>query len=75
MLASGGDLTARLAKMSDDKKLVEELYLSVLTRKPTNEEVTEVAEYLKQRKKEKRNEAIQEVTWALLTSAEFRFNH
>ena len=75
MLASGGDLTARLAKMADNKQLVEELYLSVLTRRPTDEEVAEVADYLKQRAKEKRNEAIQDVTWALLTSAEFRFNH
>ena len=61
--------------MTDSKQLVEELYLSVLTRRPTDDEVTEVADYLKQRPKEKRNEAIQEVTWALLTSAEFRFNH
>ncbi len=71
----GGNLTERLGKMTDEKKLVEELYLSVLTRRPTDGEVVDVAAYLKQRPKEKRAAAIQEITWALLTSAEFRFNH
>jgi hypothetical protein len=68
-------LTERLGKMTDEKKLVEELYLSVLTRRPTDGEVADVAAYLKQRPKEKRMAAIQEIVWALLTSAEFRFNH
>ena len=71
----GGNLTERLGKMTDEKKLVEELYLSVLTRRPTDGEVADVAAYLKQRPKEKRMAAIQEIVWALLTSAEFRFNH
>ena len=71
----GGNLTERLGKMTDEKKLVEELYLSVLTRLPTDGEVADVAAYLKQRPKEKRAALIQEIVWALLTSAEFRFNH
>jgi hypothetical protein len=61
--------------MTEDRKLAEELYLSVLTRRPTDDEVGELADYLKERGKKQRTEAIQEVTWALLTSAEFRFNH
>jgi hypothetical protein len=71
----GGNLTERLGSMADDKKLVEELYLSVLTRHPTDGEVADVVAYLKERPKEKRAVAIQEIAWALLTSAEFRFNH
>jgi len=71
----GGNLTDRLVKMTEDRKLAEELYLSVLTRRPTDDEVGELADYLKERGKKQRTEAIQEVTWALLTSAEFRFNH
>jgi hypothetical protein len=71
----GGNLTERLGKMTDTGKLVEELYLSVLTRLPTEEEVADVGAYLNERPKEKRSAAIQEIAWALLTSAEFRFNH
>ncbi|MED5448209.1 MAG: hypothetical protein VYA62_08300, partial [Planctomycetota bacterium] len=71
----GGNLTERLGKMTDTGKLVEELYLSVLTRLPTKEEVADVGAYLNERPKEKRSAAIQEIAWALLTSAEFRFNH
>ncbi|HAA50834.1 MAG TPA: hypothetical protein DCE43_14055 [Planctomycetaceae bacterium] len=71
----GGNLTERLGKMTDTKKLAEELYLSVLTRLPTDEEVADVGGYLKGRSKDKRSAAIQEIAWALLTSAEFRFNH
>ena len=71
----GGNLTERLGKMTDTKKLAEELSLSVLTRLPTDEEVADVGGYLKGRSKDKRSAAIQEIAWALLTSAEFRFNH
>ena len=71
----GGNLTDRLVKMTDEKKLAEEVYLSVLTRRPTDDEVSGVVAYLAERTKEKRTEAIKEVVWALLTSAEFRFNH
>ena len=68
-------MTERLGKITDTKKLAEELYLSVLTRLPTDEEVADVGGYLKGRSKDKRSAAIQEIAWALLTSAEFRFNH
>ena len=52
----------------------EELYLSVLTRRPSDEERKEVAEYLKSRASE-RATALKDLAWALLASAEFRFNH
>jgi len=71
----GGNLTERLGKMTDEKQLVEELYLSVLTRRPSDEEVVDVIGYLKERTTKQRAAAIQELAWALLTSAEFRFNH
>jgi hypothetical protein len=71
---TGENLTARLAKLSDVGALAEELYLSVLTRRPTAEERAEVAGYLASRGTE-RDAAIRELAWALLTSLEFRFNH
>ena len=74
LIPSGGNLTDRLMKTEDSKALAEELYLSLLTRLPTAEETTDVAAYLAANK-DKKNEAVQELAWALLTSTEFRFNH
>ena len=55
------------------KTLAEELYVSVFTRQPIDDEINEVTNYLEQRKDD-RSAAIQEMAWALLTSVEFRFN-
>src|SRR5439155_17953212 len=68
-----GSLVDRLAALKDDQ-VAEELYLSVLTRLPNADERREVADYLKSRSAE-RSAAFQELAWALLASAEFRFNH
>jgi hypothetical protein len=71
----GGNLTDRLVKLTDTKQLAEELYLSILTRRPLDDEVSDVAAYLEERTQAHRAAAIQELAWSLLTSAEFRFNH
>jgi Protein of unknown function (DUF1549)/Protein of unknown function (DUF1553) len=70
----GNNLTARLGKLTDPAAAAEEAYLSVFIRRPTAEEKKELAGYLKAREKD-RAIALQEYLWALLTSAEFRFNH
>lgn len=71
---SGANLTARLLKLKTPAAVADELYLSVLTRRPTAAEVADVTNYLKPRTKD-RPAALQELAWGLLTSAEFRFNH
>jgi hypothetical protein len=68
-----GTLTARLLAIKDAAAVADELYLSVLTRPPGNDEKKEVADYLAARTD--RTAALRELAWALLTSAEFRFNH
>lgn len=68
------NLTGRLVAMEDTKALADELYLSVLTRRPTAAEHADVAAYLQGRTKD-RPAAIQELVWALMSSSEFRFNH
>jgi hypothetical protein len=69
-----GNLTDRLARLQSADALAEELYLSVLTRLPGAEERQDVADFLAARAKD-RPAALQDLVWALLTSAEFRFNH
>lgn len=70
-----GNLVDRLAKATDAAATCDELYLSVLTRLPSDDERREVAEYLNNRPAAERTAALQELVWALLASAEFRFNH
>jgi Protein of unknown function (DUF1549)/Protein of unknown function (DUF1553) len=74
-LADGGDrLLGRLAKIADRGELVETTVRSVLSRPATAEEKQLLGEYLA-RREDRKAEACRQVVWALLTGAEFRFNH
>ena len=66
-------LVGRLAKL-EDGKVADELYLSVLTRRPTDDERAEVADYLKKHAN-RRPVALGHLAWALLASTEFCVNH
>jgi len=70
---AGGNAAERIIKTADPRVAAEELYLGVLTRMPTEDEVTEVTAFLAARPD--RSRAAQELVWGLLSSAEFRFNH
>jgi chemotaxis protein histidine kinase CheA len=72
--AGGGNLPERLNNQADPKAAAEDLYLTILARRPTDAETAEVTAYLAARPQEKAA-CVQELIWALLTSAEFRFNH
>jgi len=67
-----GNLMDRVSKLKEADEIADELYLSILTRLPTDEEKREIADLLKTGD---RNAAVREAAWALLASAEFRFNH
>jgi hypothetical protein len=54
--------------------VAEELYLSVLSRQPTDEERKEVKDYIAS-DTNRRERTIKHLTWALLASAEFYMNH
>ena len=74
LTARPGSLSARLSTFKDASAVADELYLSVLTRQPTPAERQEVVDYLGRRGAD-RAAAQQDLAWALMTSAEFRFNH
>lgn len=69
-----GNLIDRLLAMTDDTLLAEELYLSVFTRRPTDEELSELAAWLTQHN-DRREKAIATWAWSMLTSMEFVVNH
>jgi hypothetical protein len=55
--------------------MAEELYLSTLTRMPTEPEKADLAVAIAKRPADKKAEALTDAVWALLTSNEFRFAH
>lgn len=73
--AGVGSLMAKLNQVEPTGAVADELFLSVFTRRPTDEECDMVGSFLAQHPGEGRAPALKELAWALLTSAEFRFNH
>lgn len=69
-----GNLIDRLATQTDNAKMAQELYLSVLSRQPSPEETKLIVDFVAG-EADKRELAIRDAAWALLTSAEFYVNH
>ncbi len=69
-----GNVTERIITADTPSAAAEELYLAVLNRHPSDEEVTEVSRLLGSREQERKAVA-KELVWGLMTSIEFRFNH
>lgn len=74
LLKGQGTLVARLNTIPDLEKRADLAVRTVLNRPAAADEVQALAEYLSQRA-DRPEAACQQVVWALLTSAEFRFNH
>lgn len=68
-----GSLLDRLMKLDDPNAVSDELFISVLTRHPAPDERKDVANAVKA--VPDRRAALAEIVWALIASAEFRFNH
>jgi hypothetical protein len=72
--APGVTLIQRLTKQTRSAAFAEELYLSVLNRLPTPDEIADVEACLA-RRGGSTPAAAGELAWAVLASVEFRFNH
>lgn len=72
-----GNLADRLLTLpaDDPRAVADELFLSVLIRPPTEQDVQDVQEFLADKTGEARSAAVEELIWALIASSEFRFNH
>jgi hypothetical protein len=68
-----GNLMDRAAGLVDSA-VADELYRSILTRDPTDEERTATADYLAKHK-DRRPAALADLAWSLLASTEFAVNH
>jgi hypothetical protein len=72
--AWGGSIAARVAEAKEPSDAARELYGSVLGREASAAEVDDVRACLEARPEE-RSRVAQELTWALMSSLEFRFYH
>ena len=68
------NLTARLASMDNTQETVEAAIKSAFSRIPHDTELTELVKWFDSQK-QPREKTCEQLVWALLTSAEFRFNH
>lgn len=74
LLEGASNLTTRMKSEPDLTKRAELAVRTVLTRPARQEELTSLVGYM-QRRQDRPDAASRDVVWALLTSAEFRFNH
>lgn len=70
----GGKLARRIMETEEVTEAVETAFQSALTRKPDPKEKEAFSRYLADRQ-ERKADAASQIVWALLTSAEFRFNN
>jgi hypothetical protein len=70
----GENLAARLMKTDDPSALADELYVSVLSRPPADDEKQAAAEYLSAHA-DQRERAVSNLIWSLVASNEFCANH
>jgi hypothetical protein len=68
-----GSLLDRVLKPDESNAVADELFISVFTRHPSADERKDIADVLKSGPD--RRAVLSEVIWAMVASAEFRFNH
>jgi hypothetical protein len=74
-LTEGGDkLVSRLLKIDNLEQRADVAVRTVLSRPSRPDEATLLADYMR-RRQDRGAAAVQQVAWALITGAEFRFNH
>ena len=61
-------------EIKSDSELIEQLYLAMLARRPTEAESARIATHLA-KNKDRRRQAIEDVAWALVNTKEFLFVH
>ncbi len=75
LLADGNDrLVGRLAKIADRRERIDLAVRSILSRPADDDEISLLGEFLA-RHEDRPVEGCRQLVWALLTGAEFRFNH
>ncbi len=72
-IQQGGVVAKMLAEKKSPPEIVDELYLRAFSRKPTKEELEKLAPVYGEGAN--KQQALEDVFWAILNSREFLFNH
>lgn len=73
---NGKIVNSLIQTKKSDSEIIESLYLTTLTRKPTESETSQLLSYLDSTPdQETRQQILQDIFWSLLNSKEFIFNH
>ena len=70
----GGRLSQLLKKGDADEQIIDEFYLSALTRLPTAQEKAALLKFVAQRSSQ-RESTLAGLVWAITNSREFAYNH
>jgi hypothetical protein len=73
--AKGNRIDKLLADKAPPEKIIEELYLSALSRYPTDAEKTKLLKTLEEAGEKERRQVLEDIFWAVLSSREFLFSH
>lgn len=73
-IVQGKFVDSRIKAGKKPLEIVDEMYISCLTRKPTDKEYSTLVQVLDENKKDEQN-ALNDIFWSLLNSREFIFNH
>jgi len=68
-----GRIRSIAVDFADNKKAVQEIYLTCFARYPTSDELAAAVEYLEQA--DDRQTGLEDVAWSVMNSLEFLFNH
>ena len=71
--SANGSLVANLVAEKDDTAMARLAYFAILNRSPNSNEIEVISKFMKSAKS--RTEGCQDIVWALMSLAEFRFNH
>ncbi len=72
--AKNSKVVQQVLQIEKSDQLVERLFELIMGRKPDSDELNHCVKFLNARS-DSRQAAVESLTWALVTSAEFRFNH
>jgi hypothetical protein len=75
LASADGRVAALLKAQTPDYRIIEELYLSALSRYPTDVEMAAQLAVLDEAGEAERRAAVEDLFWAVLSSREFLFNH
>jgi hypothetical protein len=73
--AKGNRIEQLLAANTPPEQIIEEAYLSALSRLPTEGEKTKLVAALAETKEADKRQAVEDLYWGILSSKEFLFNH